>query len=64
MRSGFDQRLAVDAPDQTFGGHIDEFFVVAYFLEFPLECIAQPDSLVPTETVLPAKSSRIRKDLF
>src|ERR1035437_10949297 len=51
--SGFERRIAAHADDQTFGGHIDEFFVIAQSIEFPAELVAQPGPLVPAQPVLP-----------
>ena len=50
--------------DQTFGGCIDEFFVIAQFIELPAEVLAQPGPLVPAQLVLPAKFSGARKNFF
>src|SRR5476649_1178823 len=62
--SGFERRIAVHVEDQTFGGHIDEFLVVAHFLEFPAEDLAQPGPLVPAQLVFAAKISDARKNIF
>ncbi len=63
-RSGLERRIAHDAADQKIGGHIDEFFVVAGFLQLPLECVTQPDPLIPAEAVFPAEISGAHKNLF
>ena len=62
--SGFARKFAAHPQDQSFSRRIDEFFVIAQFVEFPPKVIAQPGFLVPAQFVFPAEIGGARKYLF
>src|ERR1039457_6357409 len=64
VASGLGGRAPGNIDDQTFRGQVDEFLIVAQFLEFPAELVAQLGLFIPAQLVLPVEFGGAGKGFF